>query len=285
MMHVALDQSSGKLVFQKDQSKPGVDGIKLLMAILKEVCPTYLPLKSLCFWRTMVGDKGLEYICDNLLTKKKNEALAYPGFLNIELFDVKITPIGCAALAGKLSMDVSLQSLVLDFNEIGDAGVQILAKGMKKNTELKVLSLGYCKIGPAGAAAIGDDIIRSSKVTRLRLKGNRIMAAGLNALSRNIGKSESLLELDISDNSITGDPLAINSLCEALRTSISIQEVNLEHNVIENDAATTIMDTLIGCPSIRLFKLCGQEVTSAVYKVAPAPFWGCKVLPAPDLRD
>lgn len=35
MMHVALDQSSGKLVFQKDQSKPGVDGIKLLMAILK----------------------------------------------------------------------------------------------------------------------------------------------------------------------------------------------------------------------------------------------------------
>ena len=34
--------------------------------------------------------QGLEYICDNLLTKKKNEALSYPGFLNIELFDVKV---------------------------------------------------------------------------------------------------------------------------------------------------------------------------------------------------
>ena len=40
----------------------------------------------------------------------------------------QITPVGCSALAGKLSMDVPLQSLVLDFNAIGDLGVQVIVQ-------------------------------------------------------------------------------------------------------------------------------------------------------------
>jgi hypothetical protein len=199
-------------------------------------------------------------------------------------------------------MDVPLQSLSLDFNAIGDEGVQALAQGLKHNTHLKVLSLQYCRIGPSGGTVLGDEIVRSSGVTRLVLKGNRVMAEGLTVISRNIGKSNTLVALDLSDNSISGVMSAINALCEALRTSASIQEVDLEvphpaarkplfvpggamydsyarqyltitcmriqHNVIENQAATVIMETLSMCSHIKIFRFCGQQVSKDVYKEA-----------------
>ena len=55
--------------------------------------------------------------------------------------------------------------------------------------------------------------------------------------------------MDLSDNSILADNLALNALCEALRTNVSLQEVNLEHNVIEHEGAAMFMDTLEMCPS------------------------------------
>lgn len=260
----ALVGSTGKLLFQGD--KPGVLGTQALSLVLRELCPVFVPIKTMCFWRCMVGDEGLKALCENCLYKKKMDQHNWAGYQHLELMDVRLSPRGCEYLSQQLAANIPLVSLVLDFNAIGDEGVMLLAEGLRTNSELHTLSLSYCQVGPAGGATIGNEIIRCTNVKRLLLKGNRIMAQGLVAISRNLGKSTTLVELDLSDNSILADVLALNAFCEALRTNISLASVNMEHNIIEDEGAAMFADTLQMCPGIKVFKISGQGVSKDVFK-------------------
>ncbi len=60
-----LTKRTNKLLFQGD--RPGVIGTHALSLVIREVCPSPVPLKTLCFWRCMVGDEGLKYLCQNVL--------------------------------------------------------------------------------------------------------------------------------------------------------------------------------------------------------------------------
>jgi len=100
----------------------------------------------------------------------------------------------------------------------------------------------------------------------LASQGNRIMARGLTAISLNLGKSESLVQLDLSDNSILSDIHAVNAFCEALRTNVSLETVDFEHNVVGAEATALIAETLQMCPNIKSFKACGQGVMNELFK-------------------
>merc|ERR1712216_82204 len=115
----------------------------------------------------------------------------------------------------------------------------------------------YCRIGPAGGVLIGDEVVRHSQVKRLRLRGNRIMAPGLAAIARNLGKSTTLVELDVADNSIMGERPCVHALCESLRTNQSLEHLDLESNIMGEEAAVLFHETLDMCPHVKFFKMSG----------------------------
>mmetsp|Transcript_10096 Transcript_10096/g.23594 ORF Transcript_10096/g.23594 Transcript_10096/m.23594 type:complete len:342 (+) Transcript_10096:341-1366(+) len=260
----ALSTSQTKLVFSGD--KPSELGIQVLSQVLKTLTPTITNFKAICFWKMVVGDAGLRDLCQHLLPLAKNEALKYTGFNVLELMDCRVSPLSCTHIAQALRTDISLQILTLDFNAIGDQGVEILGEGLRYNKELQVLNLCFCRIGPAGGAVIGDQIIRESKLKKIRLPGNRIMEGGLEAIALNLGKTSTLAELDVSDNSIGSAGVAISNLCEGLRVNTSLEHVNLEHNVVGVPGALLLMETLPMCPNIKVFKVSGQGIPADMYK-------------------
>lgn len=261
-----LLEQQQRFVFQGD--RPDARGVKVFALALKELCPTYVPTKSLCFWRSVLGEEGVALMCEHLLSKKKSEKEPpYGGVVNVQLLDCRLGPGACTFLSQSLRDNVPLQTLVLDHNDIGDQGVTLLAEGMRHNKELLVLSLKYCRIGPAGGILLGDEVVRHSHIKRLQLRGNRIMAAGLTSIARNLGKSTTIVELDVSANSIMGERPCIHALCESLRTNTSLESLDLDHNIIGEEAAVLFQETLEMCPHIKKFAISGVGIRdTALYK-------------------
>jgi len=259
---------SQKFVFQGDRPDSTTLGVKVFTALLKELCPQFVPTKTLCFWRSQLGDEGVAAICEHLLSKKKSEKEPpYGGVVNLELFDCRLGPSVCRFLSQSLHNNVPLKTLLLDHNDIGDHGLTLLAEGLRHNKELQLLSMQYCRIGPAGGVLIGDEIVRHSQVKRLRLRGNRIMAPGLSAIARNLGKSTTLVELDVADNSIMGERPCVYALCESLRTNQSLEHLDLESNIMGEEAAVLFHETLEMCPHVKIFKMSGVGIRdTALYK-------------------
>lgn len=128
------------------------------------------------------------------------------------------------------------------------------------------MSLAYCRIGPRGGSLIGTQVICESKVKKIRLPGNRIMGDGLLAIGLNLGRSTSIVELDLSDNSIGPDDMIMSVLCEGLRSNSSLENVNLEHNQVGEDAARLLEETLPMCGNIKFFRISGQGIPAELYK-------------------
>jgi hypothetical protein len=267
--------SSTKIIFSGDRSsqlpqhplhgashRPTSTSMFDVMALsraMKQLTPTILNFKTVCFWKTTMGDEGLKETCSNVLQ--------LPGLLNLEIIDCQVSTRGCEYLAQALRRDtVKLAYLSLDFNCIGDEGVTMLAEGLKYNKDLSTLSLGYCKIGPAGGCIIGDQVIKCATLKRLRLPGNRIMEPGIEAIARNLGKTTSLMELDVSDNSIGPGLNVLTALCEGLRTNASMQELNFEHNALSIEGAILLRDTLEMCANVKICKVSGQGIPSELFK-------------------
>lgn len=261
-----LLEQTQKFVFQGE--KPDAVGIKAFSLVLKEVCPTFVPTKTLCFWRAVPGDEGVSIICEHLLSKKKSDKEPpYGGVVNLELLDCRLGATACIPLSRSLRDNVPLKTLLLDHNPIGDQGVMLLAEGLRHNKELQMLAIEYCRIGPAGGILIGDEIVRHSGIRRLHLRGNRIMAAGITGIARNLGKSTTLQELGVADNSIMGERSCIHALCESLRTNTSLEHLDIEHNIIGEEGAVLFHETLEMCPHVRVFKMTGTGIRdTALFK-------------------
>ena len=260
-----LNQSQ-KFLFQGD--RPDALGVKAFSLALKELCPAFVPTKTLCFWRSTLGDEGVAMICEHLLSKKKSDKEPpYGGVVNLELFDCRLGPSVCTFLSHSLRDNVPLKTLLLDHNNIGDQGVTVLAEGLRHNKELQMLSLQYCRIGPAGGIVLGDEVVRNAHIKRLRLRGNRIMAIGLTAIARSLGKSTTLVELDVSDNSIMGERACVHALTESIKTNTSLEHLDLDHNILGEEAAVLFRETLEVCSNVKVFKMSGAGIRdTALYK-------------------
>lgn len=62
---------SQNFVFQGDRPDSTTLGVKVFTAALKELCPQFVPTKTLCFWRSQLGEEGVAAVCEHLLSKKK----------------------------------------------------------------------------------------------------------------------------------------------------------------------------------------------------------------------
>lgn len=98
------------------------------------------------------------YTSNNNFGNSGLERLAQVASLQLDVCHLgsnKVDHVGAQVIADVLLSENSvLQTLVLDGNNLGDAGAIIIAEGLKKNKNLKKLDLRNNRIGKAGMLAL-----------------------------------------------------------------------------------------------------------------------------------
>ena len=124
----------------------------------------------------------------------------------------------CSVLAAILRENRCLTMLVLDHNQITDAGVGRLAAGLRGNAELRTLGLRGNQITDTGAGELAAGLRENLGLEYLFLERNQIADAGARALAAALRESTQLeLEsLDLGHNRITdaGAGALVAALCD-----------------------------------------------------------------------
>jgi Leucine Rich repeat len=144
--------------------------------------------------------------------------------------------------------DCALEELILDNNDLYDAGVQLFAPALAVNSSLQSLSLKSCNIKADGAAALTQGLFYNGCLIALNLKHNSIADLGATYLAEALDHSgESicgLLHLHLGNNYI-GDQGAV-AMSDALLHNNALQELILTQNMIKDEGGRALLHAISG---------------------------------------
>ncbi|GMH36328.1 hypothetical protein BSKO_04196 [Bryopsis sp. KO-2023] len=152
----------------------------------------------------------------------------------------------------------TLSVLVLDHNNLGDAGVEVLAAGLERAASLKSVSLAYCGIGPAGALRIAATMTggQAPKYEALNLQGNPLGGKGLENLCEGVKLCPSLKSLNLSSIGVTdAEKAGVEALVKALAVNASIIDVDFSSNDIGDRGCDLFVPLLAVAKHIKVLRL------------------------------
>ena len=152
------------------------------------------------------------------------------GATSIVLNGENIGDAGVALLATALPQS-KLEWLQLNSNGIGDAGVEALAEVLPQCRAIQSVSLQSNEIGDAGAAALAQAIPECKKLKWLILTSNQIGDAGAVALAD--ARCGSVQELFLSSNQIgdVGALALLNALNESALVTLNVPSNRIGESV------------------------------------------------------
>lgn len=120
----------------------GDEGLECLMPALQ----THPKLQSLDVGDCQLGDDGIRQICTLLPSSEEKK-----GLMELTLSaNQNVSPQGWTQLAIAIAANSQLQSLYLDYNNIGDYGAGVLSVAMAANSTLERVDLEGCGVGEKG---------------------------------------------------------------------------------------------------------------------------------------
>jgi hypothetical protein len=119
-----------------------------------------------------------------------------------------------------------------------------LINHLDAHRESATLSLAYASISDDGMGEVAKFVRDNPFVKHLDLRGNNIQAKGAQALANGVKLNRSLRSLNLKWNSIGKDPSGISSLCDALKSNLTVGHVDLRNNRISNVGAKLVGDLL-----------------------------------------
>jgi len=137
-----------------------------------------------------------------------------------------------------------LRSLRLRSNEIGDAGVKVLAMTLPECRFLLILDLGFNCIGGNGASYLAMALEENTTLTSLSLTNNKLGDVGASRLADALSKNTQLLDLFIEDNRITSRGAA--SLGRGLANNDALQVLWIIDNPIGPDGIISFAKAMDG---------------------------------------
>ncbi|TST35098.1 Nucleotide-binding oligomerization domain-containing protein 2 [Bagarius yarrelli] len=167
---------------------------------------------------------------------------------HLKLIYCNIGPVECTALAYVLKYLRNPVGIQLDFNSVGDVGLEqllpclhvcrslylrnnnitdegickLVAKGVDCESFEKVALWGN-KIEDKGAEALAESLMNSSTLVWLSLAGNNVGNTGACALAELVKNNTTLTDLWLNQNHISRD--GVEHLIEALKVNATIKEV------------------------------------------------------------
>ncbi|RNF27275.1 putative leucine-rich repeat protein (LRRP) [Trypanosoma conorhini] len=250
---------------------------KLLKSISMSTALTRLGLSA-----NKIGQEGAGLL---LRALEKN---AYLTSLDLSLNE--IGPSGAQSIAQLLALPASpLKTLQLYGNHLGCAGVVAIATAVKQNKFLKELTLGNNNATDAATEALAEMLRDNSTLESLDLRSNTLTAAGARNLARDgLAHNTFLASLSLSDNpigSVGGDEIAKTlimhqggalttldlSSCDLgstggmriaslIAATITLHEVNLSDNKLDNEAAVVLSRSIVNGISISIVDLSANEI-------------------------
>ncbi|XP_041948513.1 NACHT, LRR and PYD domains-containing protein 12-like isoform X2 [Alosa sapidissima] len=197
-----------------------------------------------------LGDSGVELL---------SAGLEHPNcrLEKLELWRCDLTVKSCAALSSALrSNSSSLIHLNLNYNNVGDSGVELLSTGLEHpNCRLETLKLWSCKLTDVSCAALSSTLSsNSSSLRQLQLSENNLGDSGVQLLSTGLEHPNCRLEtLELWDCKLTGKSCA--SLSSALRSnSSSLRQLDISYNNMR-DSGVELLSAGLEYPNSKLVTL------------------------------
>ena len=191
--------------------------------------------------------------------------------VSISTLDISINFIGdegATALAEVLKHTSRLNSLLIKGNLIGPTGAQALAKAMQCCSNLQKLDISYNSIGDLGAEALANSFKHKTRLSELCIGYNEIGPTGSQSLAK---ACTSLHKLDISYNSI-GD-VGTEALAGSLRCNSALTELHINCNKIGPHGTRELTKEMMENDSIRMLDIShnpigdvGAEAFSIAFK-------------------
>lgn len=116
------------------------------MECLMSALQAHPKLQSLDFGDCQLGDDGIRQICTLLPSSEGRK-----GLIELTLSaNQDVSPQGWTQLAIAIAANSQLQSLYLDYNNIGDYGAGVLSVALAANSTLERVDLEGCGVGGKG---------------------------------------------------------------------------------------------------------------------------------------
>ncbi|XP_067237098.1 protein NLRC5-like isoform X2 [Chanodichthys erythropterus] len=161
------------------------------------------------------------------------------------LSDCNITDKSCSSLAKALNSDNSLKELIMDNNNLQDAGVMLLCAGLKSvKCKLEILRLSKCGLTEESCSAL-DSVLNSdsSSLKDLDLSDNNLKDPGVKLLSGGMKENCKLEKLKLSNCSVTEE--GYKALASALESNPShMIELDLTGNDPGQSGVEHLLDVL-----------------------------------------
>jgi hypothetical protein len=171
---------------------------------------------------------------------------------------------------------LSLVELNLEWNRIGESGVQQLVDALSGTKTLEVLNLVHNMIGPTGAASLASLLTTNDTLVELNLGGNMLRDQGTQYIAEGLLTNTTLSILKIPNNYITKDierylfPVLVRRGCISYldlssnqidwdAIPLPIQEIDLTYlNISKNPTKFSQMQNM---PMLEILDISGNQVT------------------------
>lgn len=215
----------------------GAEGMRALAESLREF--DYKFLREIHLWGAKIEDEGMRALS---LYLNQNVSVT-----TLDLTNCTIGPLGCEFLANVFGPGSRnfISKLKIDYNDIGDKGMQTLSSGLRSNITLIELSLAYCNIGQDSARSLLEIVInQKTQLKSLNLQGNHLRNHGVTILFRGLTVNNSIETLDLSDNQFGEEPGVLSSFMDLIRTHKKIKFINFTFNGFYEEGAQKLLDFL-----------------------------------------
>ncbi|KAI8910599.1 hypothetical protein DFJ77DRAFT_470322 [Powellomyces hirtus] len=156
----------------------------------------YAALSGIYLWRAKVESKGLEALANFVST--------HATITTLHLLGCHLTASASTHIATIARTAAGLQTLVVDHNPLGSAGIAAVFAGVRANRDSRLVkaSCRYCDAGPPAAESIGVALAENRTIVELQLDGNFLGDAGLEHLARHLAHNTTLQTLCLAANQI-----------------------------------------------------------------------------------
>ena len=164
---------------------------------------------------------------------------------NLDLINCSIGPLGCEFIgnifgAGSRNF---ISKLKLDYNDIGDKGMEMLAAGLRLNTTLNIISLAYCNISQDAARFLLEIVInQKTAIKDINLQGNHLRNYGVTVFFRGLTVNNSVENVDLTDNQFGEEEGVIEALKNLIIRSKTLKTLNFTYNGFYEEGARKLFD-------------------------------------------
>lgn len=148
-----------------------------------------------------------------------------------------------SCMAEQFGIEPTVHTLRLGFNDFGDDGAKVIASLLEKFSSITCLDLGFCNIGDVGMEALAKHIsLINCNIEVLYLSGNCLTPIGFKHLSDALSTNKSLQTLYITANKAGSE--GAKWIAKGLQLNHQLTSLTMNVNKIDSEGASYIADSL-----------------------------------------